>query len=393
MAHGRPVPVTIAPMKKTFLSALIALITCLHSGALSAAPVVRQVGGANPAAIQTMVTQFRTDLGGANNGVGGSFLTGRREINWDGVPDTSAEPNDLPPNFFNVNSPRGIVFHTIAEEPGSALNRFAVSADSSNPTATAVRFGNIRAEYSTQFQTFTAERLFIARNSTNIGVSFFVPGTTIPATVSGFGVIFADVDSSSGGGRSVIRCFGVDGAQLSAASAPVADNGLSFVGISFNAGERVARVLIEVGTAALAAATAEAVGTDLVAMDDFIYGEPQPLDFTDASVSVSVGVPLRVPSISITGSTPPGFVDVSLQCSPTHNIRIFSSTDLLTWHPAALEGAVVGPNQNLLVPRANGTWVPSTKVVPIRLSKEGQPKLFYRVVDEVTGDVTCVQTP
>ena len=54
------------------------------------------------------------------------------------------------------------------------------------------------------------------------------------------------------------------------------DNGLSFVGISFNAGERVARVVIESGNAALSATNNDGVdGVDVVAMDDFIYGEPR----------------------------------------------------------------------------------------------------------------------
>ena len=35
---------------------------------------------------------------------------GRREINWDGVADGFAAPNNLPANFFNKNSPRGVVF-------------------------------------------------------------------------------------------------------------------------------------------------------------------------------------------------------------------------------------------------------------------------------------------
>ncbi|HEX8734477.1 MAG TPA: hypothetical protein VF721_04090, partial [Pyrinomonadaceae bacterium] len=48
-----------------------------------AAPVVRQGAGANAAGLQATVDLFRTDLGGANNGVGGSFTSGRREVNWD----------------------------------------------------------------------------------------------------------------------------------------------------------------------------------------------------------------------------------------------------------------------------------------------------------------------
>ncbi len=241
-----------------------------------AAPVVRQAGGANAAAIQATVDQFRTDLGGANNGVGGSFTTGRREINWDAVPDTFSEPNNFPPNFFNSNSPRGAVFASIEDATGAALNQFALSADSSNPTTTAVRFGNLNASYTGILQTFSPERLFIARNTHLMEVNFFIPGTKIPATVKGFGVIFADVDSANGGDRSLIRVYGADGSLLSAASAPVADGGLSFVGISFNAGERIARVVIESGNIALSAANNDGVnGYDIVAMDDFIYGEPR----------------------------------------------------------------------------------------------------------------------
>ena len=50
-----------------------------------AGPVVREAAGANAAAIQAAVDQFRADLGGANNGnTVGTQPSGRREINWDG---------------------------------------------------------------------------------------------------------------------------------------------------------------------------------------------------------------------------------------------------------------------------------------------------------------------
>jgi len=243
-----------------------------------AAPVVRQGSGANAAGLQATVDLFRTDLGGANNGVGGSFRAGRREINWDGVPDQFSEPNNFPVNFFNVNSPRGVIFNAIEDATGAALNQFSVSATAASGTA--VRFGNINANYPTFLQTFSAQRLFMPRNTHLMEVSFFVPGTTIPATVSGFGLVFADVDSATGGNRSLIRVYGADGAQLSAASAPVLDGGLSFVGISFNAGERIARVVIESGNAALSSTNNDGVnGVDIAVMDDFIYGEPHASQF------------------------------------------------------------------------------------------------------------------
>ncbi len=258
-----------------WLSSLTLLVLI---GSVSAAPVVRQGSGANTAALQAIVDQFRADLGGANNGVGGSFISGRREINWDGVPDIFSEPNNLPLDFFNINSPRGVIFNAVEDETGAALNQFAVS--STTASGVPVRFGNINANYSTIFTTFSAQRLFTIRNTHIMEVNFVIPGTNVPGTVNGFGVVFADVDSSTGGNRSLIRVYGVDGRQLSAASAPVLDNGLSFVGISFNAGERIARVVIESGNAALSSTNNDGVsGIDVVAMDDFIYGEPRASQF------------------------------------------------------------------------------------------------------------------
>lgn len=276
---------------RLFWLSSLALLMLINS--ISATPVVRQGSGANAAALQAIVDQFRADLGGANNGAGNSFTSGRRELNWDGVPDAFSEPNNFPNNFFNVNSPRGAVFNSIEDATGAALNLFSVS--SSAASGVPVRFGNLNASYSTVFQTFSPQRLFIARNTHLTEVTFFIPGTKIPATVSGFGVIFADVDSATGGNRSVIRVYGTDGSQLSAASAPVWDNGLSFVGISFNSGERIARVVIESGNTALSASNNDGVdGVDVVAMDDFIYGEPRaaeshPADFDgDGTSDVAV---------------------------------------------------------------------------------------------------------
>src|SRR6266498_191241 len=154
-----------------------------------AAPVVFEASGASSSDILVTVNDFRTFLG-ANNGVGGSFPDGRREINWDGVPDAFAAPNSFPANFFNFNSPRGVVFFT----PGTG---FQVSADDSNPTNTPVRFGNIHPVFPQLFSTFSPQRLFTALDSTITEVLFFVPGTHRPATVDGFAAVFTDVNFAS----------------------------------------------------------------------------------------------------------------------------------------------------------------------------------------------------
>ncbi len=246
------------------------------AGSAPAAVIVTFGSGANPAALQAKVDEFRVLLGGVNNGVGGSFPSGRREINWDGVPDSSAQPNFLAPDFFNVTSARGVVFNALEYDTGSANNDMMVSADSSNPTSTPVEFSNIDASYLATFQPFSSPRLFHVRNAAAMDVVFFVPGTTIPATVSGFGVVFADVDSGGGANGSIIRCYGADGSQEIAASVPALNNGLSFLGLHGDGGERFARCNIEFGNRRLASGIVDGVGgADVVAMDDFIYGEPR----------------------------------------------------------------------------------------------------------------------
>jgi hypothetical protein len=96
-----------------------AVVLAVMPAAASATAVTRSAAGANAASIQATVDQFRADLGGVNNGVGDSFPSGRREINWDGVPDNRAEPNRLPFNFFNTTSPRGAVFESAATSAAS----------------------------------------------------------------------------------------------------------------------------------------------------------------------------------------------------------------------------------------------------------------------------------
>jgi hypothetical protein len=279
-------------MKTKFNQIVILTISLLiFSTAIFAASVIRQAGGANAAAIQATVDQFRTDLGGSNNGVGNSFTSGRREINWDGVPDGFSAPNSLPNNFFNSNSPRGVVFSSTAIA-GIVSNQQPFMVSSSIASGTPVNFGNLDASYTANFQTFSAQRLFTANNSNIVDVEFFIPGTNVPATVSGFGAVFCDVDAAS---TTIVQYFGVDGKSLGSFSTAVANNGLSFTGVSFNAGERVTRVRIYNGNLAARAGNVDGgASNDVVVMDDFIYGEPRateshPSDFdgdgtTDQSV-------------------------------------------------------------------------------------------------------------
>ena len=251
------------------VAACCGLLAALLGPAAAHAQTVRSGAGANAAAILGVVDQFRTDLGTLNANVAGSFGSGRREINWDGVPDARSAPNSLPADFFNVNSPRGVVFST----PG---NGFQVSATAASGTA--VEFGNMDPSYPGTFASFSPQRLFTALGSNVVDVNFFVPGANTPALVSGFGSFFSDVDLAN---TTSIQLFGAGNVSLGTFFAPVGgvtNESLSFLGISY-AVPTIARVRITSGNAVLGAGVLDTNGNpvDLVVMDDFIYGEPQAL--------------------------------------------------------------------------------------------------------------------
>ena len=120
----------------------------------------QEATGANAAAIQSVVDAFRTDLGTLNANTAGSVGSGRREINWDGVPDAQAAPSTLPADFFNTTSPRGVVLST----PGTG---FQVSARTViNPSL----FANLNNTYPQAFRAF----------STRATSSLWRPGPAFP---------------------------------------------------------------------------------------------------------------------------------------------------------------------------------------------------------------------
>jgi hypothetical protein len=233
--------------------------------------------GPNPAAIQGAVDAFRAHLG-PNNGVGGSFTSGRREINWDTVPESLTEPHSLTPDFFNFNSRRGAIFTTAAAPDPDDPFLQPVAVSSGPATGVPLRFGNINPQYTNEFQSFSAPRLFTAPGSNILEIRFFIPGTSIPASVSGFGAVFSDVDTPV----TQVLLYDETDRIIPTNCGPVltADKGLSFKGILFDQPfNRIARVLLILGNAPLSAANTDGVnGVDVVAMDDFIYGEPHAIE-------------------------------------------------------------------------------------------------------------------
>jgi Domain of unknown function DUF11 len=261
--------VSMSVRRRVIVAWVVALITTSTAvGAQSS------VTGATPAAIQPTVDAAKVALGPLNPSVGGSFASGRREINFDGVPDSFAAPASLPGTFFKVNSPRGIVLPDGGQ----------VSADALNLTSTPLRFGNIFSDFITQFQTFSAERLFAVPASTTLDIAFFVPGASTPAAVTGFGAVFTDVDAP---GVTKIEACNAAGAIVETVTIPATNGGLSFGEVHF-ASAQIARVKIHAGTVPLNAVTvSDTPVTDAVAMDDLIYGEPQALSTVPVACGVS----------------------------------------------------------------------------------------------------------
>jgi len=250
----------------------IALTLCVAMLALALTAAV-SVASAKPKAdvltaaggkVRKTVNKFRDKLGPDNGGAPGGKRKGRREINWDAVPDEFAAPHALPADFFNAPAApraRGAFLTT----PGDHV---AVSADSDNPDGALVRFGDINRGYVNQFRTFSAERLFSPIGSNIVNLKFRVPGTRTPAVVRGFGAVYTDIDKRE---NTAFEYFDAHGKSLGKFAAPVANKGLSFLGVVFRKAI-VARVKIEYGSGKLGPSDSRSY--DAAVMDDFLYAEP-----------------------------------------------------------------------------------------------------------------------
>jgi hypothetical protein len=242
-------------------------------------PAVFQAAGSTADSIQSTVDAFRVALDPANHNNGNNpgplpLTSGHREINWDGGnPAITATTPPVTP-FTTFLNTRGSQFTT----PGIGLSQVALSG-------LAGLFNNLT--YEDIFSVFSPSRLFTPVGSNVTEALFFVPGTNggTPATVSGFGAVFTDVDQPDGSGPSkkrgnrgastLIEYFGADGKVLFSSFVPASpgDGSLSFFGIVFE-DARIARVRITSGN--VAPGPDDDGESDIVMMDDFIYGEPQP---------------------------------------------------------------------------------------------------------------------
>jgi hypothetical protein len=218
--------------------------------------------GADIVSITPTVDAFRAALGDPINGnAPGPLAAGRREINWDGGGPPVINGTAPVTPFTVFQNTRGATFTT----PGTGLTQAA-------DTGGLLSLDLINPQYAALFAPFTANRLFTPIGSNVTDGSFSVPGTggAVPAGVSGFGVVFSDVDLA---GTSIAfdTTMGAIG-PLPVATFP-GDQTFSFLGLFLGPGEGlITNVRIITGTTALG--PSESPSIDLVVMDDFLYGEP-----------------------------------------------------------------------------------------------------------------------
>ena len=266
--------------------------------ALSMAPLAEAVvirsavttGGAADPTFNALINSFRSDLGGVLNPPGacapGPCTTGRREINWDAVPAGASSTNAFPGNFFNG---------TTGVQPAGRIRGATFSTPGTGFRVSATEFSDEASFGPAEFDAFSPARMFASMGSNITDVTFSVPGSPgLAATVRGMGVVFSDVDYT---GSASLEFFDTSNVSLGLFPVegvfPTADGrnsqgSFSFLGVSFDAGERVARVRIVSGAHGI---DGNYVGLDdAVVMDDFIYAEPQAVPEPLTSALVGAGI-------------------------------------------------------------------------------------------------------
>ena len=215
--------------------------------------------------ITSALDEFRLLLGDPLNTAPGN-TTGRREINWDGVPANLTNNDNFPFDFFNSTDPtvgngrkRGLVY----QNTGTSFR-----VDSTD-------FSGIDNSYAAQFDAFSPKRVFTYLGNNVTDIVFKVPGTNTDAHVKGFGLILSDVDNPN---STTLEFFnGLKSLGVFKAPVRTGATSFSFLGVYFP-NEKVTRVRITTGNGVLSAGVKDVSdgGTkDLVVMDDFFYSEPQ----------------------------------------------------------------------------------------------------------------------
>lgn len=212
--------------------------------------------------VQSKIDEFRTLLGPLNTTLGAT--SGRREINWDGVPDQLLNKT-LPSDFFNPVGDNAVA----ARQRGlayDATGNFQVSNTS---------FAHVNAAAAAQFTPFSGDKTFASVSRALWEIKFQVPGQTTAGWVKGFGAVFSDVDID---GSTSLEFFNEE-TSLGKFSVPKsgASSKFSFLGVYFQ-NDKITNIKVSHnGKLDDGKNDISNGGTDdLIVLDDFIYSEPRP---------------------------------------------------------------------------------------------------------------------
>jgi hypothetical protein len=211
--------------------------------------------------INAKLNEFRNQLGALNTTTGQT--TGRREINWDGVPDDKTGIK-LPQDFFNPVS---------AGSP-AIMQRGLLYAGNADAMVSSRGFAEVNTQAAAEFTSFSGNKSFAVVNAALWPVEFRVAGETTLAAVKGFGIVFTDVDKAN----STFLEFFNNNKSLGKYYVPAHDNSstFSFLGIYF---PDVAVTHVNIGHEGKLSDGEKDItqggSKDLVVLDDFIYTEPQ----------------------------------------------------------------------------------------------------------------------
>lgn len=219
--------------------------------------VIRATGDIAP-----KVEQFRKILGLTLNIVPGAS-GGRREINWDAVPDEWLN-KALPGDFFNA---------TGEGAPAARQRGLTYTGNDGEFRVSNNGFADVNPMAANQFSAFSGDKAFANISNSLWDSEFRVPGQTAAATIRGFGVVLADVDLEN---STFVEFFHED-RSLGKYYAPAKTNGtnFSFVGVYFK-NEKITRIRIgHDGNLKEPVKDISDGGTrDLIVLDDFLYDEP-----------------------------------------------------------------------------------------------------------------------
>lgn len=212
--------------------------------------------------ITNAVQEFRTILGELNTVPGKTI--GRREINWDGVPDAFAMQS-LPIDFFNP----------IGSMANQSLQRGLAYEAGGDFRVSSMSFAELSSETPSDLTAFSGSKLFANSSAALWQVGFQVAAESTLASIDAFGAVFVGVDLANTSYLELLNGTQVLGRYY--VPPHNSTSNFSFVGVHFK-NTRFTHVRIAHGNASIKSGEKDISkgGTkDVVALDDFIYSEPQ----------------------------------------------------------------------------------------------------------------------